>query len=107
MALYGVYGSHTPESCPVNNKKIAEVLVDFSNADLASVAGKYKINDVIGQFHSALEHTFLWVVDAEDPHLLEKFCIDTGLAKFNYLKFVPLITFGEGVIPRIKEIHNL
>ncbi len=59
MALYGVYGSHTPESCPVNNKKIAEVLADFSNADPASVAGGYKINQVLGQYHYALEHTFL------------------------------------------------
>jgi len=107
MALYGVYGSHTPERCPVNNHEIAETLVNFANTDLAAIAGKYKINELVGQYHSALEHTFLWVVDAEDPHLLEQFCIDTGLASFNYLKFVPLITFREGVVPRIKEIHGL
>ena len=107
MSLYGVYGSHTPEACPVNNRKTAETLVEFANSDIASIAGKYKINRVLGQYHSALEHTFLWVVDAEDPHLIEQFCIDTGIASFNYLKIVPLITFGEGVIPRIKKIHEL
>jgi tetrahydromethanopterin S-methyltransferase subunit H len=107
MSLYGVYGRHTPETCPVNNRKIAEALVNFANIDLASVVGKYKINQLVGQYHSALEHTFLWVVDAEDPHLIEQFCIDMGIASFNYIKIVPLLTFGEGVIPRIKEIHGL
>lgn len=107
MPLYGIYGSHTPGTCPVNNRKIAEALVNFANIDLASVAGKYKINQLVGQYHSALEHTFLWVVDAEDPHLIEQFSIDTGMASFNYVKIVPLITFGEGVIPRIKKIHEL
>jgi tetrahydromethanopterin S-methyltransferase subunit H len=107
MSLYGVYGSHTPETCPVNNRKNAEALVNFANTDLESVAGKYKINQLIGQYHSALEHTFLWVVDAEDPHLIEQFCIETGIASFNYLKIVPLITFNEGVVPLIKDIHGL
>lgn len=107
MSLYGVYGSHTPETCPVNNRKIAEVLVAFANSDVASVAGKYKINKVIGQYHSALEHTFLWIVDAEDPHLIQQFCIDAGIASFNNLKIVPLITFAEGVIPLITKIHEL
>jgi len=91
MALYGVYGSHTLETCPVNSRKIAEVLVNFANTELTSVVGKYKISELIGQYHSALEHTFLWIVDAKDPHLLEQFCIDTGIASFNYLKFVPLL----------------
>ncbi len=107
MSLYGVYGSHTTEACPVNNKEIAQTLVQFSETDLEPIASKYKINKVIGQFHSALEHTFIWVVDAEDPHLIEEFCIETGLASFNNLKIVPLITFGEGVIPRVKRIHQL
>ena len=107
MSLYGVYGSHTPEVCPVNNRIIAEMLIAFAKSDIASVLGKYKINAVIGQYHSALEHTFLWIVDAQDPHLIQQFCIDTGIASFNNLKIVPLITFGAGVIPLITKIHEL
>ena len=61
MALYGIYGSHTTEACPVNNKEIAQKLVQFSETDLEPLAKKYKINQVVGQFHSALEHTFVWV----------------------------------------------
>lgn len=107
MELYGIYGSHTPETCPVNNRKVAEAVLQFAKTDIASVAGRYKIKKLVGQYHSALEHTFLWVLDAEDPHLIEKFCIETGIASFNYVKIVPLITFNEGVIPTVKEIHGL
>ena len=107
MALYGVYGSHTTESCPVNNRETAENLVAFAKSDIAHAAEKHRINQVLGQYHSALEHTFLWVVDAEEPHHIQQFCIDTGLASFNNLKIVPLISFKEGVIPLLKKIHGL
>ena len=50
----------------------------FAESDIASVAGKYKINQVLGQYHSALEHTLRWVVDVENPHLIEQFCIIRG-----------------------------
>jgi hypothetical protein len=107
MALYGVYGSHTPETCPVSHRRNAEALVKFADTDLAAAAGEYKVNRVVGQYHSALEHTFLWVLDAEDPHLIQRFCIETGIASFNTLKIVPLITFSEGVVPLLKKIHGL
>lgn len=107
MALYGIYGSHEVEACPLNNREVAERVATFAGSDLAGAARKYQINRILGQYHSALEHTFLWVVDAEDPHLIEKFCIDMGVASFNTIKIVPLITFTEGVVPRIKEIHGL
>lgn len=107
MALYGVYGSHTVEACPVNNLEIAKKIVAFSELDIGPLAEKYKINQVLGQYHSAFEHTFLWIVDAEDPHLIEEFALETGLSSFNKLTIVPLITFAEGVIPRVKKVHGL
>lgn len=67
---------------------------------------KYKINNIIGQYHSGLEHTFLWVVDAEDPHLLQQWAVDVGTASFNELKIVPLVTF-QGVADGAKKIHEL
>ena len=51
----------------------------------------------MGTYHSPLEHTFLWVVDADDPHMVQQFCIDAGIAKFNAAKIVPLITFKDVV----------
>jgi hypothetical protein len=76
-------------------------------ADLAEVSRKYRINRSLGQYHAALEHTFLWVVDAEAPHLVEQFCLDSGVASFHTVKIVPLITFTAGLLAWIKEIHGL
>jgi hypothetical protein len=73
MALYGIWGTHTVESCPLNNAESRKVVIS-APADLEPFAKKYKINKIVGTFHSALEHNFLWVVDAEDPHLIEQFC---------------------------------
>ena len=107
MSLYGIYGSHTVEACPVNNLNNARKLVSFAESDPTPLLKKYRISDVLGQFHSAFEHTFVWIVDAEDPHLIEQFALETGLASFNKLTIVPLNTLSEGVIPRLKEVHGL
>ncbi|MFY3740233.1 MAG: peroxiredoxin [Candidatus Nitrosomirales archaeon] len=96
MALYGIWGSHTVESCPLNNAESRKVVLSIP-PDLESVAKKYKINKILGTYHSALEHTFLWVVDAEDPFMVQKFCVDAGVASFNSAKIVPLITFKDVV----------
>ncbi len=107
MALFGIYGSHTVEACPVNNREVAKGLVSLAERDLAPVLSKYGIDKILGQYHSAFEHTFLWILDAQDPHLLEEFALETGVASFNELRIVPLKTLREGVIPRIKKVHGL
>ena len=108
MALFGIYGKHTTEACPWNNIEIAKRLLELvEHRNLDAQTAQFKINAIVGQYHSALEHTFLWVVDAEDPHLIQEFCVSTGMAAFNELKIVPLITFTEGVIPGLKKIHSL
>ena len=107
MALYGIYGSHTVEACPVNNLGNAKKMVSFVESDPTPLLSKYRINNVLGQYHSAFEHTFHWIVDAEDPHLIEEFALESGLASFNKLTIVPLKTLKEGVIPRVKKVHGL
>ncbi len=107
MSLYGVYGRHSVEACPVNDLENAKKLVSFAESDLTPLLKKYQINNVLGQYHSAFEHTFLWIVDADDPHLIEEFTLETGLASFNNLTIVPLNTLAEGVIPRVKRVHGL
>ncbi len=107
MALYGVYGSHTVEACPVNNLANAKKLVSFVESDPTPLLSKYRINNVLGQYHSAFEHTFLWILDAEDPHLIEELTLEAGLASFNKLSIVPLKSLKEGVIPRLKKVHGL
>jgi len=107
MALYGVYGIHTVESCPVNKLENAKKLISFTESDLTPLLSKYQINNVLGQYHSAFEHTFIWILDAADPHLIEGFALEAGLASFNKLKIVPLKTLKEGVIPLLKKVHGL
>ena len=66
-------------------------------------AQRYNVK-ILHQFHSALEHTFLWVVDADNPHLIEEFMVGTA-GRMNTLKIVPLITF-QTVIERCREIEE-
>jgi len=107
MSLYGIYGKHTVEACPSNNREVAVKVVSLAERDLAPLLKKFKIHKILSQYHSAFEHTFLWVVDAEDAHLIQEFAFETGLSSINELKIVPLITFKEGVIPLIKKKHDL
>jgi hypothetical protein len=107
MAPYGIYGSHTTEPCPLNNGEVAKRVVALGESDVQNTAKKYKISNILGQYHSALEHTFLWIVDADDPHAIEEFCVETGVASFNRLTIVPLITFNQGVIPLVKKVYGL
>ena len=107
MSLYGVYGSHSVEACPVNNLENAKKLVSFAESDPAPLLAKCRINDVLGQYHSAFEHTFVWIVDAEDAHLIEEFALESGLASFNILKIVPLKSLREEVIPRLKQAYGI
>ena len=94
MALYGIYGRHEIKDCPLNNSESRKVVLNNINED-PNVCTNYKINKVIGRYHSGLEHTFLWIVDAEDPHLIQQRAIDTGMASFNEVKIVPLMKFDD------------
>jgi hypothetical protein len=57
--------------------------------DLGPLMKKYGVTDIVDQYHSGLEHTFLWVVKTTAPHKLEEFSIELGVARWNDLKFVP------------------
>jgi len=97
MALYGIYGRHEIKDCPLNSSESRKLVGEIVKMDMSSVLPKYKINKIVGQYHSGLEHTFVWIVDAEDPHLIQKFAIDGGVASFNEIKIVPLMTFNDVV----------
>ena len=104
MAIYGISGSHTTDACPLNNDSSAKTILQVEKVNLEELGQKYKINKIIGQYHSALEHTFLWIVDADDPHLIQQFCIEGGIASFNAVKIIPMITFDQ-VIETVKKVN--
>ncbi len=41
-----------------------------------------------------------------NPHLIETFAVDTGLASFNTLRIVPMHTFAE-TVERLKQAHGI
>ena len=91
MSLYGIYGSHTTESCPLYNIENRNLIIK-AHDQLKEIANK---NDVklLQQYHSALEHTFTWIVDAKEAHSVQNFMIESSWAKFNTVKIVPLGTY--------------
>ncbi len=52
MALYGIYGSHTVEACPVNNLENGKRLVAFAEADPTPLLKKYKRVKAIPSWNS-------------------------------------------------------
>jgi hypothetical protein len=108
MALFGIFGTHTVDLCPLNNKTSAKTMIQMSekSANASNNRSKYGINRIIGRYHSALEHTFIWIVDADSAHQLEKFLIDIGSAKFNSSKIVPLINFEEVVLKGTDDLQD-
>ena len=106
MALYAIYGRHEIDQCPWNNKERAKEVVEMASHDLASILPKYKIHNIVGQYHSGLEHTFVWIFDAEEAHQIQQFAVDVGMAKFNEVKIVPITEFKD-VVAGAKKIHGL
>ena len=105
--LWGIYGAHDKHDCPVNNRETAKEVITASAMDLQPLMEKYGVTAILDRYHSGLEHTFLWALETEKPHKLGEFCIELGLARWNDLKFVPLHTFEEGVVPGVRALHGL
>jgi len=104
--LWGIYGAHSRHDCPVNNRETAKEVIAISMRDLSPLMTKYEVTSIVDQYHSGLEHTFLWVVETRAPHKLEEFTIELGVARWNDLKFVPERTFAD-VISDVRAIHGL
>ena len=105
--LWGIYGAHDKHDCPVNNRETAKEVIAANAMDLRPLMEKYGVTAILDRYHSGLEHTFLWAVETTEPHQLEEFCIELGIARWNDLKFVPLRTFEEGVVPDVRALHGL
>ena len=104
--LWGIYGAHNRHDCPVNNRETAKEVIAISMMDLQPLMEKYGVTAIVDMYHSGLEHTFLWVVETTEPHNLEEFSIELGVARWNDLKFVPERTF-EDVVRDVTALHGL
>jgi len=90
MDTYGIYGTHTTEACPMNNKENRTLLLNI--ASTFETTANAKGIDVISMYHSGLEHTFEWIVEASSAHLIQELMVETKVAKFNATKIVPIWT---------------
>ena len=68
------FGSHTTETCPLNNP-VNRKLVKETSEKLPQLAQENHV-ELKEQFHSALEHNFVWIIDAENSHAVQKFLIE-------------------------------
>jgi hypothetical protein len=104
--LWGIYGKHSVHDCPLNDRQTAEYVVAASKADLSPLLKKYGVTEIRDRYHSGLEHSFLWAVETTRPHDLELFAVELGIASWNELTIVPLITFEDGVVPMVSKVHG-
>ena len=93
MSLYGVYGNHTIADCPLNKKENREIVYKAQSGlkDAAEAIGA----KVVAQFHSGLEHTWLWVFESPDAARLEELMLTTGASSINACTIVPLLSFDQ------------
>jgi len=99
--MYGIYGEHTQEACALYNEQNRRwLLTNLPNQE--KTAQKHGVR-ILQQYHSALEHTFLWAVEAENAQSIEEVMAKTA-GRFNTVRIVPLITFQE-VIERCKKVE--
>ncbi len=105
--VWGNYGAPHQHHCPVHKIETAKEVIAISMMDLQPLNERYGITAIVDMYHSGLEHTFLWVVETTEPHNLEEWSIELGVARWNDLKFVPELTFAEGVVPMVRVLHGL
>lgn len=101
MALFGVFATHSPESCPLNNKGSKDMFVQMDEK-IKAATSKHNISRVIGFYMSVLEHQWTIIVEADNAHEIETMCIEAGISAFNTVKIVPLSNFDD-VMKRIKS----
>jgi uncharacterized protein with GYD domain len=101
MALFGVFATHSPESCPLNNNQNRDTFTHIDEK-LKMATSKYNISRVVGFYMSVLEHQWVIIVEADNAHEIETMCIEVGISAFNTVKIVPLNNF-DVVMERIKK----
>ena len=60
---------------------------------------------ILHRYHSGLEHTFVWIVDAQSARSIQSFMTESAWAKFNAIKIVPLTAY-ETVIEECKRLET-
>jgi hypothetical protein len=103
MSLFGIFGIHSVESCPLNNSENRNLVIKMAE-ELDKIANRNNTH-ILHRYHSGLEHTFVWIVDAQSAHSIQNFMTESAWAKFNAIKIVPLTAY-ESVIEECKRLET-
>ncbi len=99
--LFGVFATHSPESCPLNNRNSKKIFLEIQDK-LKKNIKKFNITKVIGFYMSVLEHEWIIILDAKSAHDIENLCIAIGISSMSTVKIVPMNNFRIA-INRIKH----
>ncbi len=99
--LFGVFATHSPESCPLNNKKSKEMFIGMQRK-IDSNLKKFNITKLVGFYMSALEHEWVIILDAKNAHGIEQFCIAVGISSISVVKIVPMNNFSD-ILKKLKH----
>lgn len=91
--LFGVFATHSPESCPLNNKDSKRIFLGIEGK-LKDNLKKFNISKVVGFYMSVLEHQWIIILDAKTAHDIEQFCISVGISTISTVKIVPINDFA-------------
>lgn len=97
--LFGVFASHSPESCPLNDTNSKKIFLEIDKK-LQNSIKKHNIEKIVGFYMSVLEHQWIIILDANNAHDIETMCIDVGISATSTVKIVPLNEFSK-VIKRL------
>lgn len=92
--LFGVFATHSPELCPLNNKNSKKIFMELK-IKMEKEMKKYNINKIIEFYMSVLEHEWIIIIDAVHAHDIEKLCIDVGISSLSTVKIVPMNLYDQ------------
>jgi len=99
--LFGIFATHSPESCPLNNKNSKKIFLEIQK-NMKMNLKKFHVNKVIGFYMSVLEHQWIIVIDAKNAHDIENLCIAVGISAISTVKIVPVNDF-EVIVKRVQS----
>jgi len=87
--LFGVFATHSPESCPMNNKCSKKIFMQVQSK-LEKNQKKFSVTKILGFYMSVLEHQWIIILDAKNAHDIEQLCIAVGISSISTIKIVPI-----------------
>ena len=74
---YGIYGTHTTEACPLFNEENKKLLLQVASTFEKDASAKGI--KILSMYHSGLEHTFEWIVEAPGAHAIQDLMVKLRL----------------------------